>query len=264
MPAEGVVAFPSWSWEAKEVRRVPSCLHHFPGVLSQLHAETWPTKRHSIFKITLEIHCLCPCTWHRLSFIQSIPKEHGPWTMPYSRKLEVEKEALRPLAKLWNTLIWTSGLLGWKSLLPRLRDQVFTACHADITDHWDMLPPVFSGFSCSFWGFFQYLHIYMKRSVCKICAKYFRVSYHIFLSSGHTQRHRMDNTGAKIFSTSTVQHPATQITWIWQIYHRFAVFHMHTYFCQELMIYSSGLLLPHTLCPPCLQSFYHLQARGLN
>lgn len=112
-----------------------------------------------------EIHYLCPSTWHGLSFIQSIPKEHSPWTTPFSRKLEVEKEAktvLRLLAKLWNTLIWTSGLLGWKSLLPRLKDQVFTTCHADITDHWDVFSCVFFGFSCSFWGFFKYLHIYIK------------------------------------------------------------------------------------------------------
>lgn len=151
-----------------------------------------------------------------------------------------------------------AGLLGWKSLLPRLKDQVFTAWHADITDHWDVLSHVFSGFSHSFWGFLKYLYIYIKRSFCKICAKYFRVSYHIICKSWTRS---MANTGAEVLGTSTVQHPGTQITWIWEIHHRFALFHMHTYFCQELMIHSSGLLLPHTLCPPCLKCFYHLQLK---
>lgn len=42
----------------------------------------------------------------------------------------------------------------------------------------------------------------------------------------------------------------------------FAMLHMHTYFCKELMIHFSGLQLPQTLCPPRLQSFYHLQVRS--
>jgi len=38
-PVEPVVAFLSWSREAKPVKKVPSCWHHLPGVLSQLRAQ---------------------------------------------------------------------------------------------------------------------------------------------------------------------------------------------------------------------------------